>query len=211
MLLHLVRHGETTFNAEGRIQGQSDSPLSDLGRRQGQAVAKALADRPLKAIFSSPLSRARETAMPIAERHALDVQFDSRLMELSAGIFERQLKSDLAVTCPEELSRWLGGDEDFAIPGGESRRQLMQRGCEVLRSIAALGYQEAAIVTHGGLLSTTLRSLLNLSEPLPPFSLKNGSITRLTVDENGRFALVALNETQHLESVGLSGDGDLQT
>ena len=99
-------------------------------------------------------------------------------MELDAGVFEGQLRDDLAGTCPVELARWLGGDEDFAIPGGESRRQLMLRGCEAIRSIAAACHGEVVVVTHGGLLSVTLRALLNMPQPLPPFALLNGSITR---------------------------------
>ncbi len=160
VLLHLVRHGESTFNAEERIQGQSDAPLSDLGRRQSEAVAKALAEAPIEAVYSSPLSRALATARPIAEKHGLKVQTDPRLMELDAGVFEGQLRSDLANVYPAEFAHWLAGDEDFAIPGGESRRQLTIRGCEAIHAIAAAGHREAAIVTHGGLLSVAVRSLL---------------------------------------------------
>ena len=199
MLLYLVRHGESTFNAEGRIQGQSDSPLSELGRRQSQAVADALATRPIEAVYSSPLRRALETAQPIADRHGLKIRTDPRLMELNAGVFEGHLRDELAAACPIELARWLGGDEDFAIPGGESRRQLTERGCEAIRSIAAAGCREVVVVTHGGLLSATLRALLNMPQPLPPFAILNGSITRLAADGQGTFSLIALNEaSRHL-------------
>jgi broad specificity phosphatase PhoE len=209
MLLYLVRHGESTFNAEGRIQGHADAPLSEVGLRQGQAVAIALASRPIDAVYSSTLRRALETAHPIASHHQVKVRTDPRLMELNVGEFEGQLRTDLVVSRPVELARWLGGDEDFTIPGGESRRQLMQRGCEAIRSIAAAGHQEAVIVTHGGLLSATLRALFSMSQPLPPFSLQNGSITRLSVDTHGRFELVALNEVGHLADVGVTEGRDL--
>jgi probable phosphoglycerate mutase len=209
MLLYLVRHGESTYNAEGRIQGQTDVPLSELGRRQSQAVADALRTQPVDAVYSSPLRRAMETARLIAEPHELSVYADARLMELNVGVFQDRLRSELAETYPLELARWLGGDEDFAIPGGESRRQLAQRGCEALRSIAAAGHCCTVAVTHGGLLSATLRSLLDLPQALPPFSLQNGAISRLTADRDGRFALIALNETEHLKAVGLSHGGDL--
>jgi probable phosphoglycerate mutase len=209
LILYLIRHGETTYNAEGRIQGQSDAPLSELGRRQSQAVAEALAALPIEAVYSSPLSRALETARQIAAKHGLAVQTDPRLMELNAGVFEGRLRSELADLYPTELAQWLGGDEDFVIPGGESRRQLTVRGCEALRAIAAAGHHEVVVVTHGGLLSVTLRSLLKMSQPLPPFSLQNGSITRVTVDERSQFALVSLNAIEHLREAGLSGGGDL--
>ena len=209
MLLYLVRHGESTFNAEGRIQGQSDAPLSELGRRQTQAVADCLAVRPIEVVYCSPLRRALETAQPIADRLGLTMRTDPRLMELDAGAFEGHLRNELAADCAVELARWLGGDDDFAIPGGESRRQLMQRGCEAIRSIAAGGQQEVVVVTHGGLLSATLRALLNMPEPLPPYALQNGSITRLATDGQGAFSLVALNGVDHLQGIGASRGGDL--
>ena len=144
----------------------------------------------------------RGRAQAVGVRHA-------RLMELNVGVFQDRLRSELAETYPLELARWLGGDEDFAIPGGESRRQLAERGCEALRSIATAGHCCTVVVTHGGLLSATLRSLLDLPQALPPFSLQNGAISRLTADRDGRFALIALNETEHLKAVGLSHGGDL--
>lgn len=209
MLLYFVRHGETTFNAEGRIQGQTDAPLSDLGRRQGEAVADALANCPIDAVYSSPLRRAMETAQAIAGRHGIEVVADPRLMELHAGVFQGRLRAELAELYPAELAQWLGGNDDFAIPRGESRRQLMLRGCEAVRSIAASGHAEAAIVTHGGLLSAVLRTILRMSEPLPPFSIPNGSITRVAVDQSDVFSLVALNESDHLRSIGVTRGGDL--
>jgi broad specificity phosphatase PhoE len=209
MLLYLIRHGESTHNAAGRIQGQSDAALSELGRRQGFAAAEVLRSLPLDAIYSSPLRRAKETAEAVAAPHNLPIQTDPRLMELHVGVFQDRLRTELAEEYPDELSRWLSGDEDFVIPGGESRRQLTARGCEAIRSIVASGHSQIVIVTHGGLLSVVLRSLLGLSEPLPPFSIQNGSITRLSVDSAGRFELLALNETAHLKSVGLSLGGDL--
>jgi 2,3-bisphosphoglycerate-dependent phosphoglycerate mutase len=209
MLLYLIRHGESTHNAEGRIQGQSDASLSELGRRQGQAAAEALRSLPIDAVFSSPLRRAKETAQAIASPHHLPVQTDPRWMELNVGVFQDRLKTELAEAYPVELTHWLSGDEDFVIPGGESRRQLAARGRDAMRSVVAAGPSHAVIVTHGGLLSATLRNLLNLTEPLPPFSIQNGSITRLAVDSEGRFTLLALNETAHLDSVGVSDGGDL--
>lgn len=209
MLLYLIRHGESIYNAEERIQGQSDVPLSELGRRQGEAVAEALAAVPIEAVYASPLCRASDTARPIADRHGLALRTDPRLMELNVGVFANRLRSELADEYPTELAQWLGGDEDFVIPGGESRRQLTQRGCEAICSIVAARHREAVIVTHGGLLSVTLRRLLNLVEPVPPFALQNGSITRIAVDGAGRFSLIALNDVEHLRDIGVTRGGDL--
>ncbi len=208
-ILYLVRHGESVYNAESRIQGHADVPLSELGRLQGEAVAEALAGVSVDAIYSSPLLRALDTARCIAGRHRVSLCTDPRLMEIDVGIFEGRLKSELVAENSPEFVRWLSGDDNFTIPGGESRRQLAERGCEALRSIAAYGHRAAVVVTHGGLLSATLRSILKLSQPLPPFSLQNGSITRVAFDGAGEFSLLALNETEHLQAIGLSKGGDL--
>jgi len=207
--LYLVRHGESIYNAESRIQGHADVPLSELGRRQGEAVAEALAGISIDAIYTSPLLRALDTARYIAARHHVSICTDPRLMELDVGAFEGRLRAELESENSPDFVRWLSGDDHFVIPGGESRRQLANRGREALQSIAAYGHRAAVVVTHGGLLSATLRSILNLSQPLPPFSLQNGSITRVAFDSAGKFSLVALNETAHLQTIGLSKGGDL--
>ena len=208
MLLYCIRHGESSFNAENRIQGQSDVPLSDLGRRQSAAVAEALAGESIAAIYSSPLRRALETAEPIAARLGLPLRTDPRLMELNAGVFQGQLRSDLDKLYPVEMAQWLSGDMEFVIPGGESRRQLQQRGQAALLDIARSGVERAVVVAHGGLLTVAFKALLNLTSGLNPFALQNGSISRL--DFNGTAVqLVSLNEIKHLEGVGLAGSGDL--
>lgn len=198
---YLIRHGETVFNAESRIQGQSDAPLSERGRRQAEAVADALADAPIDAIFSSPLRRALETASCLAAKLSLPIRTDPRLMELNAGVFEGRLRSELEAESSPEFLQWLAGGDEFTIPGGESRRQLAQRGGDALRALAAEGYRTTVVVTHGGWLSATLKSLLHLPQPLPPFSLGNGSITRLAVDPQGGFSLLSLNEVDHLRTM----------
>ena len=209
MKLYLIRHGESTYNAEGRIQGQSDVPLSELGRRQSRAVARAMAAVPAEAIYSSPLCRALEVAKDIAAEHGLPVRTDPRLKEISVGVFQDRLRSELETEFPDDLARWLSGEEDFAIPGGESRRQLADRGAEALRKIAADGHRTAVVVAHGGVLVATLRRLIELPRPLSPFSLRNCSITKLTVDEQGRFTLESLDEVEHLREVGISRGKDL--
>src|SRR5688572_13452490 len=138
MILYCVRHGESAFNAEGRIQGQTNVPLSELGRRQSQAVAAALGRLPIEAVFSSPLERALETARPVAEALGLTVRIDERLMEINAGIFQGKVWNEIQAAHPREAQRWLAHDPDFVIPGGESRRSLMTRGRAALEAIRAM-------------------------------------------------------------------------
>lgn len=208
MLIHCIRHGESTYNAEGRIQGQADVPLSELGRRQGEAAAAALAELPIEAVYSSPLRRALETARPLAEALDVQLQTDPRLMEVNAGVFQTQLRSQLTDLYPEHYAQWLSGDPDFAIPGGETRRELMRRGREVFDQIAAAGHREVAVVSHGGLLAAVLKDLLEIPARRHPFSLQNGSISRIEVN-NGAMKLLSFNEVAHLADVGTDGRGDL--
>jgi 2,3-bisphosphoglycerate-dependent phosphoglycerate mutase len=208
MLLTFVRHGESAYNAEGRIQGQSDAPLSEFGLRQSEAVAEALGGIRIDAIYSSPLRRALETAKPVAARSGGPLINDPRLMEIDAGVFQDKLREELPVLYPEEYGRWLSGDPDFTIPGGESRRDLMVRGGEFLERTRQAGHERAVVVTHGGLLSAVLKVLLDVPAHRHPFRLENGSISRVEWTD-GSVKVLSLNETHHLRHVGLAGSGDL--
>ncbi len=209
MILYCVRHGESVYNAEGRIQGRLDVPLSELGRRQSAAAAAALAGLPIDALYASPLRRAMETAEIIADALALTVQTDDRLMEINVGVFADKHPSELAELWPQALARWKSEDLDFVIPGGESRRQVIARGRAALQEIAAAGRQAAIIVSHGRLLTCTLKDILAIPAGQPPFSLQNASITTLSADGNGRCELLALDQVDHLRGLDLSGLGDL--
>lgn len=208
-ILYCIRHGESSYNAEGRVQGQSDVPLSQLGRRQSEALAQALEGLPVEAIYSSPLKRAMETAESVSQVLGLEICTDPRLKEINAGRFQDKLRSDLEQQYPEDLAKWLSGDLDFVIPGGESRRQLRQRGCQAMKAIARTGHGHVVVVAHGRLLVVTLEGLVEIPEDKRPFALDNGSITRLSFNSDGHFQLVSLNEVDHLDGVGRAGQGDL--
>jgi 2,3-bisphosphoglycerate-dependent phosphoglycerate mutase len=210
MFLYCVRHGESTYNVEGRLQGQSDLPrLSPLGQRQSEAVAAVLANLPIDAIYASPLPRARQTADAIARPLGLEVRPDDRLKEVNVGIFQDRLRSEVEMLYPNELGEWLSGDPDFAIPGGESRRQLARRGRDALESIARAGHRHAVVVAHGGLLVSSVKSLLGIPLREPPLALENASITTLFFHEDGRAELVALDQVDHLADLRRGGVGDL--
>jgi 2,3-bisphosphoglycerate-dependent phosphoglycerate mutase len=209
MLLYCVRHGESTHNAAGRIQGQADIPLSDFGRRQSQAVAEALAAQGIDVIYSSPLCRALETAEIVARHLKLGVRTDARLMEINAGIFQNRLRAEIGERYPAEFARWVAGDPDFVIPGGESRNDLIRRGCDAVRDIALAGHPRAVIVSHGRILALTVKALAGFSAGEASPSLENGAITTLMFHPDARFELVAFNQVDHLQQVGLAGRGDL--
>jgi len=209
MILYCVRHGESIYNAEERIQGQTDIPLSERGRRQAEALARALAEMPLDAIFASPLARAAETAQAIAVPHQLEVRFEDRLKEINAGIFQGLLWSEIEHLHPAEAVRWRAQEPDFIIPTGESRRQLMERGAEALRAIRETGLTQVAVVAHGGVLTAAFKALLEIPAQRKAFALFNASIS--IVQWQTEFRLHTLNQTEHLRDVnagraGNSGD-----
>lgn len=208
MILYCIRHGESTFNAEGRVQGHLDVRLSDLGRRQAEAVAQVLAKQPVEVVYASPLQRALETAEIITREVRAEICIDPRLKEINVGIFQGRLRSEINQLYPKEIALWDSEDLDYVVPGGESRNQLKERGLAAFQSIFQTKYEHAVVVSHGRLLIATLKALLGIPIQEPPFSLQNGSITTLAVCDD-RVDLLALASTTHLGQVGLSGNGDL--
>jgi probable phosphoglycerate mutase len=206
MKLVCVRHGETVFNLAGRIQGQGDSELSPLGRRQCLAVADVLAGQPIDAIISSPLARTLESAQCLAKRLGLPVQLDERLMEIHAGVFQGLCWSEIDERFPEESRRWRSQDPDYRIPGGESRRDLMARTEQAFFAIREAGYRQAVVMAHGGSLSAAFKALLGIHPGRNPFTLANGSISTVLWEKD--FKLLSLNETAHLGDT-ISGGGEL--
>jgi broad specificity phosphatase PhoE len=206
MKLFCVRHGETLYNLEGRIQGQSDSHLSPLGRRQCAAVAAALAQFDVDAIIASPLARAMESAHVLADKLRLEVRTDPRLMEINAGVFQGLTWSEIAERYPEDAARWRSQDPDYRIPGGESRRDVMLRAHAALVAIRQAGHRQAVVMAHGGSLSGALKTLLEIPARHNPFAFSNGSISTLVWESDVK--LLTLNDTSHLHAA-TSGDGEL--
>lgn len=212
MILFLVRHGESQFNAEGRIQGQLDVPLSELGRRQALAVAERFAAErfaaePLDAIFSSPLSRALDTANAIAARLNVDVRTDERLKEINAGAFQGLTRREMIERYPNEERRWTAREPDFRVPGGETRRELGERGRAALEAIRETGLGRVAVVAHGAILTATLKALLDIPVHRGPFHFYNAAVTRIVWKHEP--IVDTLNETEHLRGLDVRGFGDL--
>ena len=209
MRQYLVRHGESVYNVEERVQGQADVSLSARGRTQAESLAawsRSLPDdAAIEEVWSSPLTRARETAASMATALGLPLRIEDRLAELHAGIFQGRLWAELEAAFPEEVAQWRSGDAHFAIPGGESRAELAARGRAALEALAARPVRRMIVVAHGGVLTAALGSLLGRTHPLlaraaeRPFTklpaLANASLTLL--DWPGP-DLVAFNETGHL-------------
>jgi 2,3-bisphosphoglycerate-dependent phosphoglycerate mutase len=210
MILYLVRHGQSVYNAQRRIQGQSDIPLSPFGEHQSQALAAAFAPLKIDAVYASPLLRAMQTAQPVAAALHLEIHTDDRLKEINAGVFQGVFWDEIEHTLPDEAARWREQDPDFVIPGGESRRILGERGRSALQAIHDAGHRQAVVVAHGGVLAAALKSLLGIPAQINPFSFYNASISRLAWDR--QIKLLTLNQLDHLKSAGLDftdNTGDL--
>ena len=149
--LVLIRHAESTWNAEGRWQGQEDPPLSARGRLQAEALAEGLRGAGVLRIMTSDLLRARETAAALARALGLEVLADPRLRELDVGRWGGRTRAEIAQSDPELLARFDRGDPEARAGGGESRAALRLRAQAALFELAAGGPGRGlALVTHLG-------------------------------------------------------------
>jgi len=161
--VYLVRHGETQWNAERRIQGQSDSPLTENGEHQARLVAKRAKALNITHVITSDLGRTRRTAEIIAEACGCDVIPDARLRELNMGVLERRLMASLS----EEEEGWrrcvVNGTPDGRIPEGESMLEVSQRMQAALNACLDLPPgSRPLLVSHGMALGCLISTLLGL-------------------------------------------------
>lgn len=148
MTILLARHGETDWNvALPRFMGTTDIPLNDRGRGQAHALAAEVGG--IAAVWSSPLSRARETADIVAAEHGLEVWVDDRLAESRRGAWEGRPIPEIAAQEPDAWAAWRLGGADFRFPGGESLGEHAARTAEALARVAT-GALPALVICHGG-------------------------------------------------------------
>ena len=199
----LIRHGETAWNAERRLQGHIDIALNTEGERQADALASALASERIDAIISSDLQRAHQTATAVARLHNLSVKTDPALRERCYGGFEGLLYAEIEQRYPAEFAAWQARDVDSAIPDGARRsetfRQFYQRSIDAILAWADIHSGETlAVVAHGGVLECAYRAALDLSLETPrTFKVMNASINRFTV-QAGKLVLDSWGEVGHL-------------
>jgi broad specificity phosphatase PhoE len=202
MRLLVVRHGETLYNAQARLTGQSDVPLSLLGERQVTALADSLATEHLDAIVTSDLERTRLTAKAIAFNHDLPVQEDTDLRELAFGEWEGYTFAEVLATDADRASLWRTDPTENAPPGGETVTQLRDRCARALHRWQAQ-YPEASIlwVTHGGLIGVLLCHVLGIDlRRRWQFRHDNASISEIRL--HGEHAIIVrLNETTHIRAL----------
>ena len=200
--LILLRHGETTWNLEGRYQGHLDSPLTPRGESQALALARRLAGVKFTALYSSDLGRAIRTAGIIAQATGHDVGPDPRLRERHLGIFQGLLKSEIKQKLHDEYRLFKTAGPDHAMPGGESARLAAERN---LASLEELAHRHAGetivVVAHGGTISALLRYTLGIPLGAPRrFERFNASWNVFTWSD-GKWRLETWGDVSHLEGV----------
>ena len=164
---HLVRHGETQWNLEGRIQGHTDVPLCEFGRKKVRALARELATIPFSAVYASDLIRTVETARILIEGTDASVQKDPNLREFAYGAWEGLTLDEVQTQDAESFSQRLNRrDVDFAAPGGENAIQLLQRVRRFFDETSEMHGQEdnLLVVAHGGSIRALAICLLGLSD-----------------------------------------------
>ena len=196
-----IRHGETAWNVDSRLQGHLDIPLNDVGLWQARQAALALADEPIDAIYSSDLQRAWVTAQAIAETTQAPLTAHQGLRERSFGVLQGHTFEELETKEPEQAYRWRKRDPAFAPEGGESLIALRERITATTHALASqhVGGQ-IVLVAHGGVLDVLYRAATRQDIQAPrTWQLGNAAINRLLWTPDG-LSLVGWADTQHLDN-----------
>ncbi len=208
MEILLIRHGETAWNRERRMQGHIDIPLNEEGRRQARALGAALAAERPDAIWSSDLQRARDTAQSVADAHDMPVHLDAALRERCYGAFEGMTYQEIADRYPDAMRQWKAREPHARFPSGERDAETLhefhQRCVEAATGIVRR-YQagKLVIVAHGGVLDCLYRAATGMAlEAERNFGNANAAINRLRWNGSG-FSLLQWGDDTHLTAAGL--------
>jgi probable phosphoglycerate mutase len=204
-----IRHGETAWNVDTRIQGQLDIGLNDTGLWQAQRVGQALAEETLDAIYSSDLQRAMATAQAIAQATATPLHPELGLRERHFGHLQGQTWADIEQHWPEDARLWRSRDPHWAPQGGESLTVLRQRIADTVDRLASrhLG-QHIVLVAHGGVMDALYRLATGQDIQTPrTWHLGNAAINRLLWTPQG-LSLIGWGDVSHLEATPQDEIGD---
>jgi len=193
------RHGETVWNVEGREMGQLDSPLTPLGIREAERLARRLSAMKIDAIYSSPLGRAMQTASVIAAACHTEVHPEPELRERNMGIFQGLTQKQIEQRFPEEGKAY-AEDQNYAIPNGESGPERAERSIHAFSEIAARHPGSTVVaVTHSGLLRGFLEWVMGITAGhRSRFRRDNASYNAFDF-ESELWTLVTWNDVSHLE------------
>jgi len=200
--LYLVRHGETAWNAEIKLQGHADIPLSERGKEQASLLAGRLAKKKISAVYASDLQRASETAQIIAEHHKLAVKQVKSLREMNFGAWEGLTWSEINEKFGNLAERWWENPLSINVPEGETLKELALRVNEAIHQFVRnhTDGQEILVVSHGGPLRAFISSILGIN--LSNFwrlRLDNACLSIIDFMDSKKGILVLFNDRNHLE------------
>ena len=194
-----IRHGETMWNVDTRIQGHLDIGLNDTGRWQAERLGLALSGEPIAAIYASDLSRAHDTALAVSRSTGVPVRAEPGLRERCFGESEGRTFAEIELELPEQAKRWRQRDPAFTPAGGESLLVLQARVLATAARLAARHPgEQIALFGHGGVMDILYRAATRLDlQAARTWALGNTAINRLLWSPEG-FSLVGWADVQHL-------------
>jgi len=195
----LIRHGETEWNSQQRMQGHSNSDLSSVGQAQIQALGQWMKNVPFDLIYSSDSLRAKQTAEAITQFSGHELQFDQRLREKNLGVFEGLTSEEARERHPEVFRLFKTAGSKYVIDEGESTQQLQDRALEIVNEIRIKHPEERILlVTHGGFIRVVMKHSLGLSLETPTrFLIRNTGVFRLEWED--KWLVSQMGGVSHLE------------
>lgn len=195
-----IRHGETEWTCKKKLQGRVDMELSQIGHKQGVAIANRLRSFQFEALYCSSLNRAVQTANYISQASKIDVCISDWLVELDYGSFEGYRREELSQQFPQEYKKWVDLGKRYQIPNGESIQSLYLRVTEGVKNINANHCgQTVVLVTHAGVIEVLLRTAMGLNvSPSRGFFIRTGSINVFHCQED-TWKLVTFGDVCHID------------
>jgi phosphoserine phosphatase len=185
VIVLVARHGETTWNKEGRYQGRQQSPLSELGIRQAQALGEAMAvfEPRIERIISSPLVRCSQTAQYSADRLGLEVEIDERLIEIGHGDWEKRLRDEIMTSEPDNWYLWKNEPSKITFSSGDSMHKVAERWQSFTSTVPAV---PTLIVTHDAVVrSAIVRAQGQTIDDMWKVHMENAAYAKFDATETG--------------------------
>jgi broad specificity phosphatase PhoE len=206
-LVILIRHGECEGNIKGIFRGRTDFPLNERGLIQAQDLAQELKNFPIKYIYSSPLSRAKQTAEMIGKTYEIEVKIEEGFNNIELGNWEGCYMKDIAEQYPKEWALWINNPEELKIENMETLYDVQKRTKACLDKLVSEHQGETiAVVSHRAVLKPLIAACLNIASPyFWRTHLDTASYSLLSHKEGRGYCLVQLNQTKHLKEYVTEG------
>ena len=203
MILYLIRHGESISNVHKTFTGQQDAPLTDLGRRQADAISRYFLGIHIDRIYASDLSRAFDTAVPLSKVSRVPIEKNPALREINGGKWEYEKFTELTDLYPEDYARWRYDLANARPTGGESIQEICKRVCDAVDEIANAHPEETVVIaTHAVPIRVMLSSWLTggVEQIDKTAWVPNASITKVEY-KDGKYTPLEIGITAHLEDM----------